>query len=182
MIARPESSEYAPFYAGYVAAVPQGQDVLELLARQIPEITALAASVPPDRETFRYAPEKWSLRQLFGHLQDAERVIGYRAFCISRDEATPLPGFDEQLFIARSNYDARSLGSIVAEWRTARESNLAVLRQFDAGTWERVGIANAVPVSVRALAWILAGHVEHHRGVLRARYDVALPGGNGGQS
>jgi hypothetical protein len=182
MIARPDATEYAPFYAGYVAAIPEGQDVLELLNRQLTEVTALAGTVPPDRETFRYAPGKWSLREVFGHLQDAERVIGYRAFCISRDESTPMPGFDEQLFVARSDYDARPLASIVREWGTARASNLDVLRHFDAQTWNRSGIANALPVSVRALAWILAGHVEHHRRVLRDRYDVGLPGERKGES
>lgn len=179
MIARPNSTEYAPFYAGYVASVPEG-DVLAFLEKQIPEIEALAAGVPPGRETFRYADGKWSVREVLGHLQDCERVMGHRAFCISRDEATPLPGFDENLFVERSGYDTRPLAALVAEWRAVRESNLHLLRQLDAQAWTRLGMANNVPVSVRALAWIIAGHVEHHRAILRARYDVSPPAGRKG--
>ena len=181
MIARPDSTEYAPFYAGYVASVPEG-DVIAFLERQIPEISELAAFVPPARDTFRYADGKWSVREVFGHLQDGERVMGHRAFSISRDEATPLPGFDENLFVERSGYDRRPLAELVSEWRAVRESNLHVLRQLDAGAWTRLGVANNLPVSVRALAWIIAGHVEHHRSILGARYDVGPAGAKEGES
>jgi DinB superfamily len=171
MIERPTESEYAPFYAGYVSKVPSG-DVLEMLESQRSQILALAATVPAERETFRYAPGKWTVREVFGHLGDAERVFGYRAFCISRGDQTPLPGFDEQEYVAASGFNSRALSSLAQELALLRESNLAFLRHLGAEEWQRTGVANANPISVRALAFIMVGHVNHHLGVLRERYGV----------
>jgi DinB family protein len=168
---RPDATEYAPFYAGYVALVPES-DALSVLAAQPAELLALAAKVPAEREQHRYAPGKWSVREVFGHLTDGERVFGYRAFCISRGDQASLPGFDEQSYIAGASYDRVPLGDLAADFAALRRSNLAVMRRLQAADWARSGTANGTPVTVRALAFVMAGHVRHHLGVLRGRYGV----------
>jgi len=169
MIERPTEAEYAPFYAGYVALVPEA-DVLGVLESQPAEFDAIAGALSVERETSRYAPGKWSVRQVVGHVVDAERVFGYRAFCISRGEQTALPGFDENDYVARATWAQRPLGELAREFAAVRASNLEALRPLDAEAWRRSGIANASPISVRALAFIMAGHVRHHLSVLRRRY------------
>jgi hypothetical protein len=168
---RPKANEYAPFYAGYVARVPE-DDILSVLARQKHEIADLAASLPAAKEGFRYAEGKWSVREVLGHLIDGERVFGYRAFCISRGEQAALPGFDENQYVAAARADAIPLRELVAELGAVRDANLAFLLRLGDDDWTRVGTASGKPVSVRALAWIMAGHPRHHLAVLRERYDV----------
>ena len=168
---RPAAGEYAPFFAGYVKLVPEA-DVLPVLAAQASEIRRLAGTIPADRETFRYAPGKWSIREIFGHIGDAERVFGYRAFCISRGDQAPLPGFDENDYIAESAYDEQTVAELAGDFAGLRAANLAVLGRLDPARWARSGNANGNPVSVRALAFIMAGHARHHLGVLKTRYGV----------
>jgi DinB family protein len=168
---RPAPDEYAPFFAGYVSLVPE-PDALAVLRAQPGEIERLARAVPTERETYRYAPGKWSVREILGHIGDAERVFGYRAFCISRGDHTPLPGFDENTYVAESAYDARSAAALAADFALLRAANLAVLDRLDEARFGRIGNANGKPVSVRALAFIMAGHVRHHLGVLKARYGL----------
>ena len=171
MSERPLETEYARPYAAYVSLVPE-VDVLSVLENQVVEVRLRAAAVPAERETYRYAPGKWTIREVFGHVVDAERVFGYRAFCVSRGEQAPLPGFDEKEYVARSEFGWCSLAELVTEFATVRESSLAVLRRLDHAGWQRFGNANGTSISVRALAYIMAGHVRHHLGVLRARYNA----------
>jgi hypothetical protein len=168
---RPEPTEYAPFYAGYVALVPE-EDILAVLESQVGEIRDLAVSVPPEREGHRYAEGKWSVRQVLGHLVDAERVFGYRAFCISRAERAALPSFDENAYVAEAPSERIPLAALADELALARHSNLAFLGRLGAEQWGRIGTASGKSVSVRALAWIMAGHPRHHVNVLRERYGV----------
>lgn len=168
---RPGSSEYAPFYAGYVARVPE-DDILAVLEAQTQELAALARSVAGAMADYRYAEGKWTVRELLGHVVDGERVFGYRAFCFSRGEQAPLPGFDENQYVGAAPADGASPADIAAEFAAVRAANLAFLRRLDAAAWARVGTASGKPVSVRALAWIMAGHPRHHLGVLRERYGV----------
>ncbi len=168
---RPDKGEYAESYKGYVDLVPES-DVLAVLAAQGDELRTLLARVPPERETFRYGPGKWSIRELVGHIGDGERVFGYRAFCISRGDQASLPGFDENDYVDASGYDRRPLGGLVEVFESLRAANLAELRAIDGDTWNRVGSANDTPVSVRALAFMLAGHVRHHIAILTSRYEV----------
>ena len=170
-IQRPGETEFAPFYAGYVSLVPEGE-VLGVLESQPGEVARLAASVPLVRETHRYAPGKWSLREVFGHITDGERVFGYRSFCISRGETASLPGFDENEYIKTSGFDQRPLADLARDFAAIREANLTVLRRLPEKDWDRTGTAFAKLVSVRALAYIMAGHVRHHLGILRDRYGV----------
>jgi len=171
MVDRPTEAEYAPFYAGYVALVPEA-DILDVLERQVTEIRRLVAAVPREREGHRYEPGKWSVREVLGHIVDGERVFGYRAFCISRGEQAPLPSFDENRYVAAARFDATPLRELADELALVREANLAFLRRLGPEEWTRKGTASGKPVSVRALAWIMAGHPRHHLDVLRERYGT----------
>jgi hypothetical protein len=171
MTSRPPGTEYAPFFSGYVSLVPE-PDVISVLENQPGELARMSSLVPAHRERFRYAEGKWTIREVSGHLIDAERVFGYRAFCISRGEEASLPGFDENEYVRHSRYDDQPLGDLQSEFAAVREANLMVLRRLDKGAWERLGTANNNPASVRALAFIMAGHVRHHFNVLRDRYGI----------
>jgi len=168
---RPSDTEYAPFYASYVSLVPE-EDVVAVLEKQVDELRQLAGTVSPDRETFRYAPDKWTVREMISHLTDGERVFGHRAFCISRGETAPLPAFDENAYLARSGYGRVPLAELVHELVSVRRAHLALLRRLDAEAWAQMGTASNKPVSVRALAYVMAGHPRHHAAILRDRYGI----------
>jgi DinB superfamily len=168
---RPADSEFAPFYAPYIARVPE-TDPLPALEAQPSELLTVADRIAPEEEVFRYAPDKWSVRQTFGHLVDTERVMGYRAFCIGRGEVKPLPGFDEKEYVAHAVSDDRSVKDIAHEFAAVRRANLWTLRSWSPEDWDRLGNANGKAVSARAIAYIMAGHVRHHLAILRERYGV----------
>jgi hypothetical protein len=170
-IDRPGENEYAPFYAGYVARVPE-TDVLAALRAQPDELGRVASSVSKDKERFRYGEEKWSVREIFGHLVDSERFFGHRAFCVSRGDATPLPGFDEKLYVSGAGHDSRPLADLVKDFSLLREANVRLLENLGPAAWPREGVANGARVTVRALAYIMAGHVRHHLAVLEERYGI----------
>jgi len=171
-MSRPAETEYAPFYSGYVSLVPES-DVLAVLEEQRDVFRRLAVAVSAGRERHRYAEGKWSIREVAGHLVDAERVFGYRAFAFSRGAKAPLPSFDENEYVAESGYDEVPLAELVDELVAVRDANLEVLRRLADAQWARVGTASGKPVSVRALAFIMAGHPRHHLAILRERYGVA---------
>ena len=168
---RPLETEYAAYYQGYVAQVKE-EEILPVLRSQLDDLDLLLSRVAPERETYRYAEGKWSIREIVGHLIDAERVFGYRAFCIARGENQNLPGFDQNDYMLTAPYDRIELEDLLSELRLVRLSNIAMLRSLDEEAWNRIGTANDNQVSVRALAFIMAGHVRHHMGVLRERYQV----------
>jgi len=169
---RPLESEYAPYYQGYIAHVTE-DEILPVLRSQLDALDVLLNQVAPEHETFRYADGKWSIREVIGHLIDAERVFGYRTFSIARGEQRNLPGFDENEYMLRAPYGRIDLEDLLSELRLVRLSNIAMLRNLDSESWSRTGVANDSPVSVRALAFIMAGHVRHHMGVLSQRYQIA---------
>ena len=169
---RPLESEYAPSFQGYVAHVTENE-ILPVLRSQIDALDVLLDRVAPDRETYRYAEGKWSVREIIGHLIDGERVFGYRALCIARGETQNLPGFDQNDYMIAAPYDRIDLEDLLSEFRLVRLSNIAMFRTLDEAAWTRMGTANGAPVSVRALAFIMAGHLRHHMGVLRERYLTA---------
>jgi hypothetical protein len=170
-IGRPTPTEHAPFFAGYIALVPE-TDVMSALEAQSSALQALARAVPVDKETFAYAPGKWTVREVLGHVTDAERVFGHRAFCISRGEPATLPAFDENAYVARSVAASVPLAALADEFALVRAANLVFLRRLDGEGWARLGTVSSGPASVRALAFIMAGHVRHHLGVLAERYAV----------
>lgn len=168
---RPEPSEYNEFYAGYVGTVPE-TEVLPVLEAQVDEIRRLAAAVPKELESHRYAPGKWSVRQVFGHLSDAERLFGYRAACIARGDRTPLPGFDQDEYMKTARFDESPLAELADELIHLRLGNLPTFRRLPAEGWSRQGTASGFPITVRALAYIMAGHIRHHVAVFDERYGI----------
>jgi hypothetical protein len=160
-----------PGYAGYVASVP-GDDAWPALVAQGDEVERALGGLPEERALHRYAPGKWSVKEVVGHLADNERVFAYRALRFARADATPLSNFDEDLYAKTGRFDARSLRDILDELRTVRAATISLFGSFDAEALERVGVARGNPVSVRALVWVTVGHVNHHLGVLRERYGV----------
>jgi uncharacterized damage-inducible protein DinB len=167
---RPAADEYAPYYAGDISAVPDGGDLVVLLERQGAETVALLRSLSEEQGTHRYAPDKWSIREMIGHVIDSERVFTYRALRVARGDRTPMPGFDQDDWVRGSNAERRSLADLAAEFAALRASTVALFRGFDDAALVRRGVANNVEVTARALAWIVAGHERHHRNVLKERY------------
>jgi hypothetical protein len=170
-IAPPAADEYAPYYGRYIAQVPAGE-ILDQLDRQREEVLARFRTVPEAKGAHRYAPGKWSVRQVVCHLSDTERIMAYRALRIARADATTLPGFDENAYAPESGADAVPLAELVAEFADVRRASVALFRHLPAEAWTRRGTASESPFSVRALAWIIMGHPIHHLGVLRERYGV----------
>ena len=168
---RPDPSEFAPFYAGYIAKVPDG-DLVGTLEANLEEFVRTIGAVAEVRGEFAYAPGKWSLKEVIGHVIDAERVFSYRAMRIARGDETPLPGFDEKAWVPQSGANDRTIADLLAELRTVRAATIALLRHLPAGSVTRRGTASGNGVTVRALAWIIAGHPVHHLGILRERYLV----------
>ncbi|MEZ6015505.1 MAG: DinB family protein [Planctomycetota bacterium] len=166
---RPAPSDLADYQVKYVAQVQAG-DVLETLRAQLDDVLALMASLPVGRHHHRYAPGKWSIAELMGHLTDTERVFSLRALCFARKDPGPLPGFDEDPYVEAAGFDARGLPSIMQEFEHLRRANLALFGSFDAAAFERRGTASGRDISVRALVYLTAGHVAHHLQVLRERY------------
>jgi len=168
-LGRPAPDEYAQFYANYISLVPDG-DVLKSLRRQRKDTEKLLGGISESKAGHRYLPDKWSIKGVVGHVVDAERVFGYRALSIGRGDTTPLPGFDEKSWAQGANFDDRTLKDLVKEYGWVREATLALFHALPEGAWSRRGTANNWPVTVRALAWIIAGHERHHLKVLQERY------------
>jgi hypothetical protein len=166
---RPAPTEHIPYYLKYIALVPEG-DFLKIFEDQMKEVRAFVESVPEEKEGYRYAPGKWSLREAMGHVVDTERIFAYRACCIARGETKVLSGYEQDDYAAASEADRRSLRDLLEELEHQRRSNLLLLRGMSEETSKRMGSANDDPVSVRALAYIMAGHVTHHLQVFRERY------------
>lgn len=171
-LTRPQTSEYDAHFETYVSQVPETR-VLPVLAAQGEEVRRALASVGEERAGFRYAIGKWSIREVIGHIADTERLMAYRALCFARGERQGLPGFDEDAYVANADFDVVPLGELVEEFRVAREGSLLFFRHLAAEAWGRGGTANQRVLTVRALAYIMAGHVRHHMLVLRDRYHVA---------
>lgn len=170
-VPRPAADEYASFYGRYVALVEEdGLAALRELAHSTP---ALLSRTSESQAAFRYAPGKWSVRQVVGHCCDVERVFAYRALRIARADATPLPGFDEDAWAGAAGADARALSDLVAEYRAVRAATLALFGTFDDAAYARCGTANGHRISVRALAYVIAGHERAHVTALRERYGLA---------
>ena len=165
----PTSVEFAPYYAGYIARVPAG-DIVETLKRQHPQMVALISSLSAEQAAFRYAPGKWSAREVVGHVIDAERIFAYRALRVGRNDKTPLPGYEENDYVANGNFEERAVADLAADFDHLRTTTIDLFRQFTQDAWLYTGIANAFDISVRSIAWIIAGHELHHREILTTRY------------
>ena len=170
-IPRPDAAEYAPYYGTYIGKVPEG-DVLQTLEDQRRETQQLLAGLSETKALHRYAPGKWSIKEVIGHVVDAERVFSYRALRFARADDTALPGFDEKAWVPAGKFDARSLNDLAAELDAVRHATIALFRGLDAAALARRGTASNNAVTVRAIAWIIAGHERHHVALLRERYLV----------
>jgi len=166
---RPPRDEYGDAHVGYLAVAPDGH-ILETLRREGESALALYAGLSEAQSRQRYAPGKWSIREVLGHVADSERVFAYRALRFGRGDRTPLPGFDQDVFVPHSRADERPWPSLIADFAAVRAATLSLLESFGPADWLRTGEASGCRVSVRAIAWILAGHEAHHRRILRERY------------
>lgn len=166
---RPASEEYAAFYQGYVARVPDG-DVVEALIGGAEIAAALLHDVPEEVAARAYAPGKWTLKEVVLHCADAERIFAYRALRFARGDATELPGWDEQRYAPLSGAVARPFESLLDELESVREASVTLFEGLPAEAWTRRGVANGKEVTVRAIAWITAGHLLHHMAVIQERY------------
>lgn len=169
---RPEASEYAPYYWTYIGPIAD-QDVTALLSSQASALDPLRSLGEP-AATQRYAPDKWSVKEVIGHITDAERVFAYRMLRIARSDATPLAGFDQQPYVDAANFDGLPITTLVDGFRATRSATLSLMNQIGDDAWPRMGVASGFPVSARALAYIIAGHATHHIGILRDRYGLSV--------
>lgn len=170
-IPKPAAGEYSPFYQGYLDRVLDEPRLLPVLARQVTDFDALAM-LDESRATHRYADGKWSVREVVGHIADAERIFAYRMLRIARGDETPLAGFDENAYVAAAGFERRTMPEVAGELRDVRQATVSLVRSLDEAAAARAGRANDVAVTVRAIAWIVAGHAAHHLAVLRERYGV----------
>jgi hypothetical protein len=173
-ITRPESGEYAPFYETYISLV-KGNDILGLLEAQRLQMAQIFAARSEREGNFRYAPDKWTVKEVLGHVNDTERIFVYRALRISRSDHTPLSGFEQDDYVRAGNFGERTLADLAEEFGYVRSASIALFRSLKKEAWSRRGVANEKEVTVRALAFIVAGHELHHRFILEERYFAAIP-------
>lgn len=173
---RPQKGDYALYYEKYIDLVPGG-DFLEILREQHRELTGLLSPLTDGQAEFRYAPEKWSIKEVVGHINDAERIFAYRLLRIARGDQTPLASFDQDPYIATGNFSARALPDLLQEFSTVREATISLSRSLDDAAWARRGVASQKEITVPAIAFIIAGHERHHRIILQERYLPALARG-----
>jgi len=166
---RPAEGEFLPYYERYIGLVPEG-DVLSTLDEQMKETQALLHGLPASTSTYRYAPDKWSVNELIGHLIDSERIFCARALRFARNDPTPLPGFEQDDYVRNSKFDAYPLAELASELDAVRRASIFLFKHLEEPAWMNRGTANNAEVSVRALAYIIAGHELHHREILLTRY------------
>jgi uncharacterized damage-inducible protein DinB len=166
---RPAASEYLPYYERYIGLVPEG-DVVSTLVSQMIETQSLLRALPASVATYRYAPEKWSVNELVGHMIDSERIFTSRALRFARNDPAPMPSFDQDDYVRNATFDSYPLADLASELEAVRQATIFLFRHMDEQAWSRKGVANNAEVSVRALAYIVAGHELHHREILSARY------------
>lgn len=169
MIGRPQEVEAAPYYFTYINQVA-GDDVIAILERQLEESLALFTAIPEEKSLYRYAPEKWSIRQVLNHVTDTERVFAFRALWFARGFEAPLPSYEQNIAASGAEADKISWASHVEEFRRARLLTISLFRNMPAKAWMRSGIASDNRFTVQALAYIIAGHLAHHVVGLRQRY------------
>jgi DinB superfamily len=169
MTGRPQSNEAAPYYFTYINQVA-GEDPLAVIESQLDETVRLYSGISEERSLYRYAPEKWSVREVLSHIADTERSFAFRAFWFARGFDSPLPSFDQNVSVAGAEPDRIPLTTHVEEFQRVRLATISLFRNLPAEAWMRTGIASDNPFSVRALAFIAAGHVIHHNKIVRERY------------
>lgn len=169
VIARPEPGEFAPYYGKYIAMV-KGEDILGVLDQQRRDTMKLLSGKDEEDGDFRYAPDKWNAKEVLGHVCDTERIFAYRALRISRADAAPMEGFEQDDYVRNGPFARIPLSEIIEDYIAVRRATITLLRNLEESAWSRRGVANKNEVTVRALAYIIAGHELHHRAILEEKY------------
>jgi hypothetical protein len=170
-IEKPSAEEFNPYYIGYISQVTE-PDLLGVLAAQPAEVAQIFGSIDESKGNFAYAAGKWTIKELLSHVIDGERHFAHRLHRISRGDTTPIEGFEQDDYIATSYANQRTFGDLVSEFSELRQANLRPLRTLSEYDWKRMGTASGSPISVRALGFIMAGHVRHHFNILKERYLI----------
>ncbi|GER67357.1 hypothetical protein BpJC7_13760 [Weizmannia acidilactici] len=166
---RPDPTEYAAYYAAYVSLVPDGA-ITEILETQIHNTVSLLKKISEEQASYRYAPGKWSMKQVVGHMADTERIMAYRLLSIARGETVSLPGFDQDLYVANAAFDEQPFADLIDHFAAVRQATLHLLKGLDGNAWMRKGTANEAEMTVRGIAYVIAGHELHHIKVLKEKY------------
>jgi DinB superfamily len=175
-LSAPEASEYNPYYGKYISLIAEG-DILATLTHQIDRMKSLLSGLGKEEANYRYAPDKWTIRQALGHVIDAERVFAYRALRISRNDKTPLAGFEQNNYVPNGPFEFVSLPDLLEEYAAVRRATVLLFRHLRPEAWLRRGVASNSEVTVRALAYIIAGHSEHHYRIFQENYAIGKPVG-----
>ena len=170
-VSRPDTDEYFEYYGKYIGLVPD-EDAIAPLRDQLEDTLGILRPLDEKRALHRYAPEKWSVKEVIGHLGDAERIFAYRALRIARGDQTPIEGFDENVYVPAGRFDARPLEDLIEDYERVRDATLSLFAGLDEEALVRRGTATDKTISVRAIAWIIAGHELHHRAILIERYGL----------
>jgi hypothetical protein len=173
MIPRPQTDEYNQYYAGYVQRVPEGSDIFAVLSNQPDELRTLLQKVSDEQANHRPAPGEWSVKEVIGHICDTERVFAYRALRIARGDTTPMAGFEQDEYVRATDFNLRSLPDLIEEFEAQRRANVVCFKPLTEAETVRRGTASSFPVSVRALLYMMAGHVMHHIESLKMDYKVS---------
>ena len=168
---RPAADEYLPYYERYITLVPDG-NLVELLATQVRDTLRLLRGVDDRRALYAYAAGKWTVKEVIGHISDAERVFSHRVLRFARGDVQPLPGFDENAYVPAGRFNERPVSDLIDEFEAIRSSTVHLFRYLNEDELARRGIANNNPISVRALGFVIAGHERHHAKLLRERYGL----------
>jgi hypothetical protein len=170
-VSRPDTDEYFEYYGKYIQLVPD-DDAIGPLRDQLEDTLKILRPLDEKRALHRYAPEKWSVKEVIGHLSDSERIFAYRALRIARGDQTPIEGFDENVYVPAGRFDARPLEDLIEDLERVRDATLSLFSGLEEEALLRRGTANEKEISVRAIAWIIAGHELHHRAILIDRYGL----------
>ena len=166
---RPGTNEYNPYYSTYIKLVPDG-DIIHILEQQMKETNLLLKDISDSEGHFRYAPNKWSIKEVIGHIADTERIMAYRLLSIARGETAEFPGYNDDMYVLRAAFDKQAMQDLLTNLTVVRQSTVHLLKSLDKDAWLQRGIANNSEVTVRALANIIAGHELHHRQIIKVRY------------
>ena len=169
MTNRPEANEYHPYYDGYINQIPEG-DIRLYLGKQIHDISQALKELSEKQASFRYGPEKWTIKEVIGHITDTEQIMSYRLLAIVRGETSELPGFDEKIYVQNAHFNHLSIHELIEGFCTVRETTLHLLKGLVKDDWIKQGNANGANVTVRAIAYIIAGHALHHLQIIKDRY------------
>lgn len=166
---RPGNDEFNDYYLNYVNMVPDG-NIIEILQDQNKNTIQFLEEITDQQALFRYGPDKWSIKEVLGHMTDTEQIMAYRLLCIARGETVSLPGFDETHYVKNASFDQQSISELLARFAAVRGATIHLLAGLTEEDWLKRGLANESPVTVRAIAYIIAGHERHHLGIIKDRY------------